>query len=164
ISVENGSTPTPTPTPTPTRGQSFSGTNGNDTIVGTAGNDTIFANAGNDWIEGRGGNDMLSGGSGQDSYVFREYGAANADTLGNFDGNGWDNLRFDGTAFGALGGAGRFAGGDGRFYAAAGASGGHDGDDRIVYNTSTGQLYYDADGSGAGAAQLVATLPSGAAL
>jgi Ca2+-binding RTX toxin-like protein len=28
----------------------------------------------------------------------------------------------------------------------------------VVYNSSTGQLYYDADGSGAGAAQLIATL------
>ena len=27
----------------------------------------------------------------------------------------------------------------------------------MVYNTSTGSLYYDADGSGAGAAQLIAT-------
>ena len=28
----------------------------------------------------------------------------------------------------------------------------------MTYNTGSGQLYYDADGSGAGAAQLVATL------
>ena len=34
----------------------------------------------------------------------------------------------------------------------------------MVYNTSTGQLYYDADGSGAGGAQLIATLQAGAAL
>ena len=135
----------------------FNGTEGNDSISGTTDNDTIFGNAGNDWIEGRGGNDTLSGGGGQDSYVFREYGAANADTLANFDTN-WDALRFDSSAFTALGGPGHFAANDARFYAAPGAAGGHDADDRFVYNTSTGQLYYDADGSGAGDAQLVATV------
>ena len=45
------------------------------------------------------------------------------------------------------------------FYAAAGAIKGHDKDDRIVYDTSTGKLYYDADGSKAGAKALhIATL------
>ena len=34
----------------------------------------------------------------------------------------------------------------------------HDSNDRVLYNTSTGQLYYDADGSGSGAAQLIATI------
>src|SRR3954471_22475422 len=48
------------------------------------------------------------------------------------------------------GGAGHFATGDARFYAAAGATGGHDSDDRVVFNSSSGQLYYDADGSGGG--------------
>ena len=40
----------------------------------------------------------------------------------------------------------------------------YDADDRFVYNTSSGQLYYDADGSGAGGAQLVATLQGAAVL
>ena len=63
-----------------------------------------------------------------------------------------------------LGATGNFASGDVRFFAGAGAAAGHDADDRVVYNTSTGQLYYDDDGSGAHAAQLVATLQAGAAL
>jgi Ca2+-binding RTX toxin-like protein len=143
-------------------GSNISGTAGNDTLVGTTGNDTIFGNSGNDWIEGRGGNDTLSGGSGLDSYVFREFGAANADALNNFDGNNWDSLRFDSGAFTALGGPGHFAAGDARFFAGAGATGGHDADDRIVYNTSSGQLYYDADGAGGADSQLVATIQGAA--
>jgi Ca2+-binding RTX toxin-like protein len=179
IVVDNGTTGGTPPPP-----GSIVGTDGNDTITGTTGNDTIFGlggndvvfgdagadsivggtgndslngNAGADWLEGGAGNDALSGGGDQDSFVFREFGAANADTVSDFASN-WDMLRFDASAFTALGGAGHFAAGDARFYAAAGATGGHDADDRLIYNTSTGQLYYDADGSGAGAAQLVATL------
>ena len=132
------------------------GDSGADRLVGGTGNDTLYDNAGNDWLEGGAGNDSLNGGGDQDSMVFREFGAANADTVSGFAG-GWDDVRFDHNAFANIGAVGEFSAGDGRFYAAAGASGGHDAGDRLVYNTSTGQLYYDADGSGGGAAQLVAT-------
>ena len=36
--------------------------------------------------------------------------------------------------------------------------GGHDADDRIVYDTTSGNLWYDDDGSGSHAAQLLGTL------
>src|SRR5438094_1113870 len=140
---------------------SISGTSGNDLVKGFGGNDTVFANAGNDRIESGAGNDTISGGGGQDSYVWHEFGAANADTVLNFD-TGWDNIQLDAAAFTQIGATGQFAANDVRFYAAPGATGGHDADDRIVYNTSTGQLWYDADGNGPGAAQLIATLPAGA--
>jgi len=135
----------------------IAGNAGADSMVGGSGNDTIDGNDGNDWIEGGAGNDFLSGSGDQDSIVFREFGAANADTVANFASD-WDALKFDHNGFSALGALGQFAADDGRFYAAAGATGGADADDRLVYDTSSGQLYYDADGSGAGAAQLVATL------
>ena len=63
----------------------------------------------------------------------------------------------------ALGATGNFAAGDARFWASSTGTA-HDADDRIIYNTTTRQIWYDADGNGAGAAQLIATLQSGATL
>ena len=37
----------------------------------------------------------------------------------------------------------------------------HDADDRIVYDSASGALHYDADGSGAGAGVQIATLSTG---
>src|SRR5260221_3259054 len=139
------------------------GAGGNDTIFGGAGNDTLYGNEGNDWIESGAGNDTVSGGAGQDSIVFREYGAANADTVLNFASD-WDKIQLDGAAFATIGASGRFSAGDVRFYPAPGATGGHDADDRIIYDTSSGQLWYDADGNGPGAAQLIATFQGAPAI
>src|SRR5207302_9264756 len=112
---------------------------------------------GNDWVQGGTGNDSVSGGGGQDVYAFAEFGAQNADNVLNF-ATAWDAIQLDAGGFSNIGAAGRFSGGDVRFFAAPGASGGHDADDRIVYATTRGTLWYDADGNGAGAAQLIATL------
>ena len=134
----------------------LNGNDGNDTLAGAGGNDAVNGNSGNDQIEGGTGNDTLSGSGGQDSFVFREAGTGNADTANNFASN-WDRILLDNAGLVALGGDGRFASGDARFFAGAGANAGQDLSDRVVYNTSTGQLWYDADGSAGGAAQLIAT-------
>jgi serralysin len=142
----------------------ISGWIGDDTLDGGAGNDLLDGAAGNDSIVGGAGNDTLVGGAGADAFVFNQApSAANADRITDF-ASASDKLQLDDAVMAALGASGNFGSGDARFFAAAGAAAGHDADDRVVYNTSTGQLYYDADGSGAGAAQLVVTLQTGAVL
>ena len=126
-----------------------------NTMTGNSGANYMEGRDGNDTLAGGGGIDTLIGGNGGDSFVFGESGTANADRINDF-ASGSDKLAFDDAAFSLA--AGHFSAGDARFYAAAGAAAGHDADDRVIYNTSTGQLYYDADGSGAGGAELIATL------
>ncbi|HEX4926849.1 MAG TPA: hypothetical protein VFV74_02485 [Burkholderiales bacterium] len=130
---------------------------GDDTILGADGNDYLGGDANNDWLDGQAGNDTLDGGGDRDHFVFSSYGPADADVVRSF-ATAWDDLEFDASAFSALGAPGDFGSGDARFYAASGASSGHDAADRLIYDTSTGRLYYDDDGSGSHAAQLVATL------
>ena len=71
---------------------------------------------------------------------------------------------FSTRAFTEIGARGRFDAGDVRFFAAVGAVSGHDADDRLVYNTATGELYYDGNGDLAGGSELLATLGLGKAL
>jgi Ca2+-binding RTX toxin-like protein len=130
----------------------------NDQLSGSAAAETLNGGAGNDTLSGMGGNDTLIGGTGQDTFLFAAApGAGNADLVSDFV-SGTDKLSFDNSVFTALGADGNFVAGDARFAAGAGFTSGGDASDRIVYDTSSGNLYYDADGSGAGAALLVATL------
>jgi Ca2+-binding RTX toxin-like protein len=103
--------------------------------------------------------DRLTGGAGSDSFVFQEApsGPVNSDVITDF-ASGTDRLLLDNAFFTALGLQGDFAVGDARFRAAPGASAGHDADDRLVYNTNNGALYYDSNGSGLGGVQLVTLL------
>ena len=107
---------------------------------------------------------MLTGGGGVDIFRFDVApSTANADVITDFT-SGSDRIALDPAAFASLGALGNFVAGDARFAAGAGFSSGRDASDRVVYDTSTGKLYYDADGSGAGAAQLIATLSNRPAL
>jgi Ca2+-binding RTX toxin-like protein len=137
--------------------------NFNDTLTGTAGTQTLTGQSGADTLWGAAGTDTLWGGGGNDAFIFREMGTTNADRVSDF-ASGWDKVQLDDSAFTTIGAAGNFASGDGRFWSAAGATAGHDANDRVIYNQSTGSLYYDADGSGSGAAQLIATFAGNPAI
>ena len=82
----------------------------------------------------------------------------NKDTLTDFNHTD-DTIQLSKTIFTALSG---ITNGNAitidQFYSAGGATKGLDSSDRIIYNTTNGNLYYDADGSGAGAAIQIATI------
>ena len=44
------------------------------------------------------------------------------------------------------------------FWGGAGITASHDGTDRVIYNQTTGALYYDADGNGSGVAVQIGVL------
>jgi len=132
------------------------GSSANDSISGSAGGQTLAGQGGADTLWGAGGIDTLWGGAGADRFIFRETGSANADSVRDW-ASGSDKVALDDAAMSALGASGNFSASDARFAAGAGFTSGRDATDRVIYNTSTGSLYYDADGSGAGAAQLIAT-------
>ena len=134
-----------------------------DQLTGSAGSDNLTARAGNDTLDGGAGNDTLWGEGGADDFLFTAIGAANADGIRDF-ASGTDDIVLDASVMTALGVDGEFSAGDVRFRSGAGLNSGQDADDRVIYNTTTRQLWYDADGSGSGAAQLIATLQSGATL
>ena len=94
--------------------------------------------------------------------MFRELGTANADLVSDF-ASGSDKLVLDAGVMSALGASGNFAAGDARFWSSA-AGTAHDADDRVIYETDTRQVWYDSDGNGSAARQLIATLQSGATL
>jgi Ca2+-binding RTX toxin-like protein len=144
---------------------SLAGGDGNDTLRGLGGNDTLSGGGGNDRLEGRTGNDSLTGGSGVDHFVFLDAPTAGGvDRITDFV-RGTDELLFENAVFSGLGASGAMAAGDGRFRSVTGTTTtGQDSTDRLVYNSSTGSLYYDADGSGSGGSVLVATFAGNPAL
>lgn len=125
---------------------------------GEAGNDKLFGGNGNDMLDGGLGADLLVGGRGEDAFRFStELGADNIDRIKDFNTDD-DLILLDSGIFTELGGEGPL--GLTAFHkSAAGFS--QDAQDRIIYDTDSGALFYDADGSGEGEAIQFAQLKSG---
>jgi Ca2+-binding RTX toxin-like protein len=128
-------------------------------IVALGGNDRLSGGGGADILHGGKGMDVLTGGAGADSFVFQTALSAgrNVDTIADFAGE--DFIVLDRSVFTAAGPQARLAG-DAFTVGTAAA----DAEDRLVYDQATGRLFYDADGSGAGAQILFARLAAGAEL
>ncbi len=122
------------------------GNEGNDILIGGEGDDIIRGGQDNDTLVGGAGRDTLYGDKGSDVYLFEVADAKSADVIGNFL-SGEDNITLKAEKFGLA--AGQLDAG--AFVASADGSA-VDADDRILYNTTTGALSFDADGNGAGVA------------
>lgn len=150
-------------------GQRILGSLGDDTLDGRGGNDTLVSGDGLDTVLGGAGNDrletilnrdnsILNGGSGDDTFYFTgslgdaivriedfnpgvdTFELENADTFSRLNEG---HLSADAFIVGATA---------------------QDSNDRIIYNSATGALSYDPDGTGAAAAVQFATLTNIASL
>lgn len=138
---------------------SIIGNNANNVLRGLDGDDSLSGGAGNDQLYGGLGVDRLIGGSGADRFVFDSaLGGTNHDVIKDFSVAD-DTIVLDRSIFDAFTGNGRLAAS--AFFTGNQA---HDADDRIIYDSVTGNIYYDADGSGAGAQVLFAHVTPGLAL
>jgi Ca2+-binding RTX toxin-like protein len=132
------------------------GGSGGDLLVGGNGDDRLNGGSGDDDLYGARGNDRLTGGRGEDWFFFdTELNAAtNVDRITDF-AHGIDEIQLDHDIFANIGfgtpGADQFH---------IGASAG-DAQDRLIYDSATGALYYDSDGTGGDAQVQFATLDDG---
>ena len=166
------SPPAPPPPPPPT-GITINGTTGNDMLHGTAANETILGNSGadhlfggggvdtinggtgSDYLYGEAGADVLTGGSGNDGFVFDVAPSSGVDRITDFS-HTYDTIWLQDTVFTALTTTGPLA--SAAFYVGAAA---HDATDRIIYNSATGAVLYDPDGTGSAPAVQIALLGTG---
>ncbi|MEI8208659.1 MAG: hypothetical protein WCG16_05610 [Methylococcales bacterium] len=128
------------------------GNNDNNLLIGNSASNILLGNDGNDLLIGKAGNDTLTGGVGVDTFWFdtAANGTTNKDTITDFV-SGTDKLQFSSSVLTALGATGEFSTTDDRFWSST-TGVAHDASDRLLYNTTTGVLSYDSDGSGATAA------------
>jgi Ca2+-binding RTX toxin-like protein len=124
-------------------------------LVGNEFANTIYGNAGANVIDGKAGADTIYLMGGTDTVLFStSLGGGNVDAVIGFT-SGDDRIQLVSATFAGLP-TGALA--SGAFFAGTAA---HDADDRIIYDQATGQLYFDADGNGSGAAVLFATFSPG---
>ena len=127
-----------------------------DTLSGNASGNQLYGAAGNDILNGMGGNDTLNGGAGLDTFVFNTALSAmgNKDTITDFNVTD-DTIQLENAIFTKLTTLGALATAN---FCANATGIATDSNDFICYNTTTGALSYDADGSGAGASVAFAVL------
>jgi Ca2+-binding RTX toxin-like protein len=136
---------------------SIIGNEGANILEGSGGSDRLEGAGGNDILDGGALGDVLIGGAGADQFRFTASLSDQPDQLMDFQ-SGADEIVLSRTVFTNL------AAGDvpaGAFVIGTSAQ---DADDRLIYDQTTGNLFYDADGAGGSSARLFAVLQPGTPL
>jgi Ca2+-binding RTX toxin-like protein len=120
----------------------LNGGGGRDILDGGAGKDQLNGGPGNDVLDGGTGRNTLTGGSGADHFVFdTALGHGNLTHITDFK-HGTDKIVLSQTIFGSLTVDAT------TFFAGAFATTAHTPDERIIYNKTSGALYFDPSGQG----------------
>lgn len=136
------------------------GSKHDDVLTGNNGANTLIGAKGDDTLDGGRGNDTLQGSRGADIFVFSSALAANnVDIIVDFS-VGEDSIQLNDSVFAALTGGTLTA----SAFAANATGTAETADTRIIYQSSTGDLFYDADGLGGADAVQFATMTAGLAL
>ncbi len=125
--------------------------------TGNESNNTLTGNAGANVLNGGAGADTMTGGAGMDTFRFDVLPSpAGIDRITDFVVAD-DTIQFENDIFASFANPGVLAAN--LFRSGAGVTSAADEDDYLIYNTTSGALYYDADGPFNGfSAQQVATL------
>ncbi|WP_114945624.1 calcium-binding protein [Microvirga calopogonii] len=131
----------------------LSGEAGNDYLFGGRGNDKLNGGNGNDFLCGQLGKDVLLGGRGKDTFVFDVTPTkGNMDTITDFNVRD-DTIQLVRSIYTKAGPKGWL-----KEYAFWTGSAAHDANDRIIYDSNSGNLYYDPDGTGGASQKYIAKL------
>jgi Ca2+-binding RTX toxin-like protein len=142
----------------------LTGNSGANQLKGLGSNDTLVGSGGADTLTGGTGSDSMTGGGAADVFLFDAAlnGGTNVDTIADFV-RGTDKIRLDDDIFTGWSAAVSSAPQATEILVGAGATSATTTAHRLVYNTTTGDLYYDADGTGAASAPVkfavLSTLP-----
>ena len=130
-------------------------------LTGNGFANNLIGNAGANFLNGGAGADVIATHGGNDTIRFNTaLGASNIDTISDLD-VAKDIIQLENAIFIELTTHAGNALSGGEFFIGSAA---HDADDRIIYNSATGALIYDANGNGANGATQFATLATGLGL
>jgi Ca2+-binding RTX toxin-like protein len=125
-------------------------------LTGNSAANRLSGDAGNDTLDGADGADSLWGGGGADGFAFTSMlnAATNVDKVMDFSAAAGDQILLSSNIFIALNGGVSAA----DVLAGAGMATASTPDQKLIYNSTTGNLYYDADGVGGEDAKLFAII------